>query len=112
MTTQAELLDRAIDGSIEKWQKIVDGVDEDDGSKNCPLCALFDDECCGCPIAAEFGDDCCWGSPYGDWIKLTDHDVIRTMHRRVRTLAQKDAAQAMLEYLVELKAKRKEAADA
>jgi hypothetical protein len=80
----------ALQGSIAKWQAIVDGTGEDLGCENCPLCAKFnrahlqldsdDDEygdydgpvnCAGCPVAEATGRDFCDGSPYEQYLDLT-----------------------------------------
>jgi hypothetical protein len=61
----------ALQGSIAKWQAIVDGTGVDNGAENCPLCQLFhadfrtDEEfgCSGCPVS-EAGHHGCGGTPY------------------------------------------------
>jgi hypothetical protein len=73
---------KALNGSIEKWQKIVDGVGQDHGSSNCPLCKLFNspiederriamsyygEDCWGCPVMDATSKHYCGGSPYKDW---------------------------------------------
>lgn len=43
----------AIDGSVDKWKKIVFKNGEDKGMANCPLCIEFlnkSNECIGCPV--------------------------------------------------------------
>jgi len=67
----------ALTGSIRKWEGIVAGTEEDLGSKNCPLCALFYNEeasalhsdCVGCPVFAKTGKRYCVGSPYVEYCK-------------------------------------------
>ena len=62
----------ALRGSIKKWERIVTGHGHDDGSDNCPLCALFYDNylsCKGCPVNDRTGQWGCGGSPYTDWRK-------------------------------------------
>lgn len=57
----------ALRGSIRKWEKIVDGSGADKGSKNCPLCQLYNtgsSECEGCPVRDATGLPFCIGSPY------------------------------------------------
>lgn len=59
---------KALEGSIEKWEKIIDKKGEDRGSSNCPLCLLFvgyeEEECVlpdgsrkRCPLEKK-GDGC------------------------------------------------------
>ena len=62
---------KALEGSIEKWRKIVAKEGVDDGEGNCPLCRLFIDEslCGECPVAQKTGQECCQESPYSNWIK-------------------------------------------
>lgn len=60
---------KALRGSIRKWEKIVDGTDEDRGHRNCPLCALFfDDNCRGCPVSDATGQCGCNDTPYEAWV--------------------------------------------
>ena len=59
----------ALEGSIAKWQSIVDGTGKDFGAENCPLCQLFYyqvDQCNGCPVAAKTGKVLCMGSSYAE----------------------------------------------
>ena len=65
----------ALRGSIRKWEMIVDGLIEDEGSDNCPLCQLYatqaaietDTECRGCPVMTATGKNNCDDTPYSDW---------------------------------------------
>ncbi len=59
----------ALNGSIQKWEKIVNGIGVNEGRGNCPLCQLFPD-CYGCPVAQITNSYGCNNSPYGDW---SDH---------------------------------------
>lgn len=60
---------KALEGSIEKWRKIVakEGVDE--SFSNCPLCKIFIDNfgCDGCPVAESKGTGGCSDTPYESW---------------------------------------------
>ena len=65
----------ALQGSIAKWQAIVDGTGTDEGTANCPLCAAFYytqgedddgqyfDECFECPVYEHVGKSACQGTP-------------------------------------------------
>lgn len=58
----------ALEGSIKKWEAIVDGSGKDMGCDNCPLCKLFyDDWCDGCPVKERTGLAECYGSPYENY---------------------------------------------
>ena len=90
----------ALQGSIAKWQAIVDGTGTDEGTDNCPLCHEFYYKgawgCSGCPVE-EAGFLMCQESPYSDWIKLfVDHDAIEG---KADTPERKQAAQAELDFL-------------
>jgi len=65
---------KALMGSIKKWEKIVAGTGEDDGTDNCPLCAVFINinasrGCDGCPVYVATRGDVCDGSPYIAWLR-------------------------------------------
>ena len=60
-----------LEGSIVKWEGIVDGTVENDGPRNCPLCQKFahagmplGERCNGCPVMERTGQRGCNGSPY------------------------------------------------
>lgn len=65
----------ALEGSIRKWEAIVNGTGKDEGPHNCPLCELFHPgfsnnvsaqvACDGCPIKAKTRRPYCWDTPYG-----------------------------------------------
>ena len=71
----------ALEGSIKKWERIVEGIDADAGTENCPLCALFHPDsasteefrrfykhsCRGCPVQQATGEPFCINTPYQDW---------------------------------------------
>jgi hypothetical protein len=64
---------KALKGSIEKHENILDGSERDEGTKNCPLCQLFhNDRCEGCPIFEKTGFQGCEGTPYEDWDEHQD----------------------------------------
>ena len=54
--------DAALEGSICKWETIVDGRGEDLCGDNCPLCQIFarkNGSCKDCPVAKASGNDDC-----------------------------------------------------
>ena len=72
----------ALEGSIAKWQAIVDGTGLDKGADNCPLCNEFSnvsdadadgdeawrsDGCDGCPVSEKAGTSSCGRTPYEEW---------------------------------------------
>ena len=60
---------KALEGSIMKWEKIVDGKGIDDGIDNCPLCKLFylNGDCEECPVSKKTESYCCSETPYDEW---------------------------------------------
>ena len=66
---------KALEGSIRKWEKIVDGSGEDRGPHNCPFCELFfwENHCVGCPVEAAIGKKSCHGTPYHDFLDARSH---------------------------------------
>lgn len=59
---------KALEGSIRKWERIVQAKGKDNGRDNCPLCKLYyDEDCEGCPVMKKIGSGCCEGTPYSDW---------------------------------------------
>ncbi len=61
---------KALEGSIEKWRKIVVREGQDYSGSNCPLCALFPDwGCPGCPVMKASGKSECRGTPFANWRK-------------------------------------------
>lgn len=62
------IAEKALRGSIRKWQKIVSGKGLDHHAKNCPLCVQFiQNNCDGCPVARKTKEAFCEGSPYEKW---------------------------------------------
>jgi len=69
----------ALQGSIAKWEAIVNGTGYDEGCDNCPLCKEFanqysqepawaQDGCSGCPVAQKAGNSSCGRTPYSAWV--------------------------------------------
>ena len=60
----------ALEGSIKKWEQIVEQNGRDLGMKNCPLCELYwgDDSCKGCPVQDYSGMKHCLNTPYEAWM--------------------------------------------
>ena len=82
MTMPAKTL-KALQGSIEKWEKVAAGTEEDKGKFDCPLCHEFlNKNCEGCPVAENAKDTNCKGTPYEEW---DEHHLIKHgfLHRVV-----------------------------
>ena len=61
---------KALKGSIEKWERIVEGTGIDKAQANCPLCEMYGWNCMDCPVVTVGGAKAgCHGSPYSDWMK-------------------------------------------
>ena len=65
----------ALNGSISKWEKIINDNGEDEATNNCSLCKEFyglyiDVKCEECPIYKKTGYDSCDATPYKEW---TEH---------------------------------------
>ena len=94
----------ALQGSIKKWEEIVNGTGADLGCSNCPLCQMFlvgSLSCDGCPIAEYTNSHHCLNSPYGDWDTVRfiyGDDVCRTEFIEEKVAA----AQRMLKFLQNL----------
>ena len=77
----------ALEGSIQKWQDIVDGKAIDLGGHNCPLCKLYADNYCkDCPVYPHTPVICnengvpsdrrkgdCRGTPYIDFVRARSY---------------------------------------
>lgn len=93
----------ALQGSIDKWTRIVAGAEEDAGVVNCPLCQIFFRsmlECLGCPVAVVTGKIGCYKTPYDSWATLCRSGK---QTRRADTPEKVAAAQAEVEFLKSLK---------
>ena len=66
----------ALRGSIQKWRNIVNGIETDKGSDNCPLCWIFifnkgnNEPCHGCPVRERTGYTGCKNTPYTYYSRL------------------------------------------
>lgn len=103
----------ALQGSIAKWEAIVNGVGHDDKADNCPLCKVFIDicggeddpawsqmGCFGCPVAERVKQGGCVGTAWFNWDEY--------MHNRGRLMGDsrvvfddisKSLAQTELDFL-------------
>jgi hypothetical protein len=103
MTPRAK---KALQGSIEKWEKIVTGAGQDHGDLNCALCKEFNTRnmpdpkrCIGCPVRAKTGLTACEGTPYNAYMKATESQVDGYAY----SVAARKAALAMLRFLESLR---------
>jgi len=120
-TAEAEAL--ALDGSIEKWERIVEGSGLDLGIKNCPLCHLFhihykpkislddprfywdEDLCEGCPVKKKSGYSSCANTPYTDFKQYFNeyYPVDHYKYAHVFDKESKRLAMVELEFLKSLR---------
>lgn len=59
----------ALDNSIIKWNKIINGKDKDSGDENCACCQYAKNKCGECPICIVLGVSGCEFKEYNDWSK-------------------------------------------
>lgn len=94
----------ALEGSIAKWQAIVDGSGADRLADNCALCKEFLD-CDGCPVAESTGMTGCLGSPWDKWYRA--QSLLKRNYRGGEWVADTEAlmklAQAELDFLKSLR---------
>ncbi len=99
---------KALNGSIRKWDKIINRKGDDDGTDNCPLCIEFyrGCNCRGCPVFKKTKKYGCQNSPYEDWC---DHgqDHYNNYPKKVKCKTCKTLAQKELAFLKSLKPKRR-----
>ncbi len=75
----------ALQGSIRKWEAIVDGSGIDQGEINCPLCRVFNTAtgCDGCPVFEKTAKHFCADSPYD---RYCDHPTKRNAQAELNFL--------------------------
>lgn len=95
---------KALQGSIEKWRRIVEERGVDKGTKNCPLCQLFyKDICTGCPVSEHTGYAWCEDTPYPEWTGITSLTILGSGSvRQVHSPEQLQVAQNELDFLKSL----------
>lgn len=100
---------KALEGSIAKWQDIMDGKGEDRGCSNCPLCQLAEqlaspetDQCEICIICIDTEADGCQNTPY---LKYSVHRRLEHWGQNPDILCStcKELACAERDYLIKLK---------
>ena len=85
----------ALRESIAKWDQIAAGKERSAGMDNCPLCEKFAlhvsrfNRCRGCPVA-NAGHPVCKGSPYDDFVNVSDDGYATT--KAAKEAAQRTAA--------------------
>ena len=100
---------KALEGSIEKWEKIVAGKELDLGWQNCPLCRRFLACIGGCPVDIATRGAGCTRTPWTDW--AIHHEVAHKDKKTMRVFKNcpecKELAQAELDFLKSLLPKEK-----
>ena len=96
----------SLEGSIEKWEAIVEGTGVDNGVNNCPLCQLFiggrgagvsiQGGCVKCP--SNCGDNY---TPYREWQTHLIYNHSRAI-KKIHCPTCKELAQAELDHLKSL----------
>lgn len=115
MTLSDTDTDKALKGSIKKWQDIIAGNSIDEGARNCPLCELFlyvreDNECYGCPVAESVDAIGCAETPYVAWVEhqAGEHRSEADFRPDIKFFCRPDCqkclrlAQAELDFLIDL----------
>lgn len=113
-----EKLKKALEGSIKKWEEIVESPEAmDEGPDNCPLCQLFDlaHDCKTskevCIIAKAVGDVGCRKTPYQKWIRHQEeahlYDSLSDWHRITGCKTCLRLAKEELTFLKSLKERKK-----
>jgi hypothetical protein len=90
----------ALEGSIDKWERIAAGEIADQGCSSCPLCRVFlfaRNTCFGCPVMERTGEGGCRRTPYTQFDHLDEDDS-----GWARTAGQIEAAQAEVDFLKSL----------
>ena len=93
----------ALQGSKLHWCNIRDGLEEEHGIRNCPLCKLFYGKyCVGCPVFEKTGEVGCKNTPYIAWHEhhQLNHDYPKRVHADCPECKQ--LAQAELDFLESL----------
>lgn len=98
----------ALEGSIRKWEKIVEGVGRDEGAENCDLCLKFNTEntigsCRGCPVREKIGERGCKYTPYDKWVEHHMAYHGRTNYTMVKCEECIALAQKELDFLISLR---------
>ena len=62
---------KLVEAAIKKWERIIFDGGKDTGTKNCPLCRVYNQDeqaiCDECPIKEITGEGGCSGTPYIEW---------------------------------------------
>lgn len=89
----------AIDGSIEKWEKIVSRDGANYANVNCPLCQLFEKGggCYACPVNKDGKHYDCNNTPYKEFTQTV------ACGDRVTTITEEKLAQAELDFLQQVR---------
>lgn len=99
-------MSEALEGSIKKWEDIVNSEGKDNGIKDCALCNKHD-RCQECPVAIKTGKLACNGTSYQAWCdhNCTHGDIIPREDYYVHEGCDEceRLAQEMLDFLISLR---------
>ena len=98
----------ALKESIEKWQDIIAGKDEDKGQINCSLCQRYLSRgCIGCVVYRDTKQSCCYGTPFREWFKHHTYEHLQegraSKGRRIECPTCLELAQKEFDYLKSLR---------
>ena len=101
----------ALEGSIEKWEKIVRGEGKDECDENCPLCKEFrnnDNTCTRCLIQKKTDHDGCVDTPFVEWYKHQKREHGEAPYFAVHCPTCKTLAQQEVDFLISLREPKEE----
>jgi len=107
-----KITSKALENSIRKWSRIVNGTGFDNGIVNCSLCKIYHGiDCRGCPVMKKTKKSGCVKTPYDTWINHQEnyhrHFFFPVeIHGECRTC--KSLAKRELEFLKSLRKEVKE----
>jgi len=98
---------KALEGSIQKWIRIISEGGEDGGPDNCPLCQVYnnDKNCTGCPVKNFTRQDFCLETPYEEWDAHMYNAHYKTEVIKIRCEKCEELAKKELAFLQSLKEK-------
>ncbi len=95
----------ALNGSIEKWKKVVAGTGKDNANSNCPLCQLYKGDpnfCNPCPVKAVTQKSGCMDTPYDKWDSHQGGVHSSEFPRKIECGVCEDIAKKEVEFLKSL----------
>lgn len=100
-------IDLELEGSIDKWKRVLNGSDIEKGAINCPLCQKYlrgIGSCLGCVVHQKTGKPSCYSTPYEQWERHQGIAHDQYINRSVQCPECKEIAQAEIDFLLSLRA--------